>query len=67
MALSIGKDLGYGTTLIDGNPEVYVIKIVVKWLITKENWGENYVKHTQDALYKIPADLICEILVSLVN
>ena len=33
----------------------------------RENWGENYVKHKQEDLYKIPADLICEILVSLVD
>ena len=33
MDLISGSELGCGTTLIDGNPEVYVIKIVVKWLI----------------------------------
>ena len=33
----------------------------------RESWGENYVKHKQEDLYKIPADLICEILVSLVD
>ena len=31
----------------------------------KENCGENYVKHKQEDLYKIPAELISEILVSL--
>ena len=31
----------------------------------KENWGENYVKHKQEYLYKIPSELISEILVSL--
>ena len=33
----------------------------------KENWCENYVKHKKEDLYKIPADLICEILVSLTD
>ena len=33
----------------------------------RENWCENYVKHKQEDLYKIPADLICEILVSLTD
>ena len=33
MDLFTGSELGCGTTLIDGNPEVYVIKIVVKLLI----------------------------------
>ena len=33
----------------------------------KDNWGENYVKHKQEYIYEIPADLICEILVSLVD
>ena len=31
----------------------------------KESWGENYVKHKQEDLYKIPSELISEILVSL--
>ena len=31
----------------------------------KENWGENYVKHKQEDSYKIPSELISEILVSL--
>ena len=31
----------------------------------RENWCENYVKHKQEDLYKIPAELISEILVSL--
>ena len=33
----------------------------------KENWGEDYVKHKQEDLYKIPAELICKILTSLVD
>ena len=33
----------------------------------RENWCENYVKHKQEDLYKIPAELICEILVSLTD
>ena len=33
----------------------------------RESWGENYVKHKQEDLYKIPAELICEILVSLMD
>ena len=32
---------------------------------TKEKWGENYVKHKQEELYKIPSELISEILVSV--
>ena len=73
MDLITGRELGYGTTLIDGKPEVYVIKIVVKWLITnivsksKADWGDNYIIHKQEDLYKIPSELICEILVSLVD
>ena len=31
----------------------------------KENWSANYVKHKQEDLYKIPSELICEILVCL--
>ena len=31
----------------------------------KESWGEIYVKHKQEDLYKIPSELISEILVSL--
>ena len=31
----------------------------------KESWGENYVKHKQEDLYKIPSELISGILVSL--
>ena len=34
---------------------------------TKEKWGEDYVKHKQEDLYKIPSELICEILVSLAD
>ena len=34
---------------------------------SKADWGDNYVIHKQEDLYKIPADLICEILVSLVD
>ena len=34
---------------------------------TKAEWGDNYVTHKQEDLYKIPAELICEILVSLVD
>ena len=33
----------------------------------KESWGDNYVKHKQEDLYKIPSALICEILVSLTD
>ena len=32
---------------------------------TKEKWGDNPIIHKQDDLYKIPSELICEILVSL--
>ena len=32
---------------------------------TKAEWGDNYVIHKQEDLYKIPAELICEILTSL--
>ena len=32
---------------------------------TKAEWGDNYVIHKQEDLYKIPSELICEILVSL--
>ena len=32
----------------------------------KSDWGEGYIKHKQDELYKIPTDLIGDILVSLV-
>ena len=80
VASIIGKERGCGITLINGSPDHYVIKIVVKWFNNKhletaqrmpsgrkENWGENYVKHKQEDLYKIPAGLICEILVSLVD
>ena len=28
-------------------------------------WGENCVRHKQEDLYKIPSELICEILVSI--
>ena len=34
---------------------------------SKADWGDNYVIHKQEDLYKIPAELICEILVSLVD
>ena len=34
---------------------------------TKAEWGDNYVIHKQEDLYKIPAELICEILTSLVD
>ena len=34
---------------------------------TKAEWGDSYVIHKQEDLYKIPAELICEILVSLVD
>ena len=33
----------------------------------KEIWGENYVKHKQDDLYRIPSDLIMDILMSLTD
>ena len=32
---------------------------------TKAEWGDNYVIHKQEDLYKIPSELISEILVSL--
>ena len=34
---------------------------------TKAEWGDNYVIHKQEDLYKIPSELISEILVSLVD
>ena len=34
---------------------------------TKENWGDNPTIHKQEDLYKIPSELICEILVSLTD
>ena len=36
-------------------------------LPSKAEWGDNYVIHKQEDLYKIPAELICEILTSLVD
>ena len=34
---------------------------------TKEKWSEHHIKHKQGDLYKIPSELICEILVSLTD
>ena len=34
---------------------------------TKAEWGDNPITHKQEDLYKIPSELICEILVSLVD
>ena len=31
----------------------------------KSDWGEGYIKHKQDELYKIPTDLISDIFVCL--
>lgn len=33
----------------------------------KNTWGENFVKHTQNDLYKIPTILICDILTSVLS
>ena len=29
----------------------------------KSDWGEGYIKHKQDELYRVPTNLICDILV----
>ena len=34
---------------------------------TKEKWGDNPTIHKQEDLYKIPSELVCEILVSLTD
>ena len=34
---------------------------------TKAEWWDNYVIHKQEDLYKIPSDLVSEILVSLTD
>ena len=66
MVLIIEKEGGCGITLINGNPDHSVITIAVKWSITnmlklhngchpvvRKIWGDNYVKHKQEYLYKI--------------
>ena len=32
---------------------------------TKEQWGDNYIKHKQEDLYRIPQNLISDILMSI--
>ena len=72
--------LDFGITLRIGHLEIYIIEIVEKIRNnkhietaqrlpskTKAEWGDNYLIHKQEDLYKIPAELICEILTSLVD
>ena len=81
MDLITENALGSGITLQLGNLEIYVKMIVAtsgiiyKHIETaqrlpngnKEKWGDNPTIHKQEDLYKIPSELICEILVSVVR
>ena len=80
MDLITENALDFGITIRIGTLEIYVIEIVEKSGILnilklrndchqklKQNGGDNYVIHKQEDLYKIPAELICEILVSLTD